>query len=105
MKRVKKLEDEEALEFWKSYSKHQQTEESITDSIQDLLSNHLRLLPDSLHLSSHQARPWIQVITAIITSAEGEKIDRFDLLYRYADPESLLDGDVLRLVMATGSFE
>lgn len=102
LENVEGLPDRGAVSFWKKYAEGQ-SEEKLTDYMEDILRFEARALPQALDLSSHQGTTWIKVLTAIIQSAKREKIDMFDLLYQYAYLDGLLDVGDQRLLIATGS--
>lgn len=73
--------------------------------MEEILRVEVSALPHALDLSSHQGIAWIEVLTATIQSAKRQKIDMFDLLYKYAYLEGLLDVGEQHLLMGTGAFK
>lgn len=93
--------DRDAVLFWETFAQGQ-SEEKVTDSMEDIMRFSVRASPQAFDLSSHEGNTWIKVFAAIIRDAKREKIDMFDLLFQYAYVDGLLNVDEQRLLMATG---
>lgn len=99
----KKLLSKRARNFWKLANRGKISEEQATDLMEEILSERPMFTPDEIEKLTH----WklvIGVFFAVTKNAKRQQVDMFDALYRFSDPQTLLDGNHLRLMISKGMF-
>ncbi|KAG0144193.1 hypothetical protein CROQUDRAFT_65265 [Cronartium quercuum f. sp. fusiforme G11] len=94
MRTNKKLLSAEISALWRLLHNDKLKEGIVVYLMEQILSQRPRLI------SLDQWKLSIGIFFGLVQKAKQQKIDMFDMLYRFSDPKSLLAGDPLRLLIS-----
>ncbi|KAH9821310.1 hypothetical protein DFH28DRAFT_587136 [Melampsora americana] len=99
-KRVyKNIFPSEALKFWKSFKSGSISEEELVNIMEKKLTEMRNVWNKGSH-GLEDGKIWIGVFYNVIRGAKREKLDMFEMLYRYSRPKGLPHGDTSEVFLS-----